>query len=696
MTAMAQHLSPFQEVAYTPDRDIVKGYHKLAAAYLSVMYGHDYEHILELCREVFIPNENGFKEAKFKVFKKNKVGDRVPTVMTAREFFGEVEEKNYHLSPSLVAYTNTNDEQSVNAKGTEQFIDFRRLYKGKMKQAIAVSDKEAAQAFNEIQNALKIFNNAQSGGMSSSGTPLYNKSGHTSLTSFCRSLTSTANMLNERLITGNRLLLSYDKAMDLFISTLAHARRGEIAKVIKKYKMNYATIDQCMDMVRRCASYYWNDPTKLNAIENFFSILSPLELTIVLCSMDIRGLYVTNPELMKQFFSEWCHIPELPTDLNENNSCKPANSDYEILCVTKMGKKATKDQIAALNAYHIGLEVKWDDFIRAFLKADIPPSGMFDVKELVRENVLTSDTDSMIYSVDMIIDDFVDQNDLDMALSFNGVLTYFIRSIAVDQHARLSSNMNVAKKYLYRPNMKNEYLFSSYVTTSMSKHYFALQLMLEGILYDVPKLELKGVHLRGVKIALKVREFTGKLMRSVLDAIYDRKQIDPAELLAEIADIERSLIEEIESGGYSWLTKNTIKEESAYSNPASSIFFYHEIWEEVFAGRYGDAPTLPYKAYKVNLSMSNKTKMRNYFDSMKGTIFGEKLEKALESRNNLTSVYIPVDMISGMGGIPKEILPVVDTRLIISQNLKSIYAILEALGLYILNGKTTRLVSDEH
>lgn len=696
MTAMAQHLSPFMEVEYKPDRNLVKGYHKLAATYLSAIYKWDYNTVLELVEKVFIPNENGFKEAKFKVFKKNKVGDREEVVMPARAFFDEVEQKNYHLSPSLVAYTNTLDEQSVNAIGTDQFIEFRRLYKGKMKGAIAASDKEAAQAFNEIQNALKIFNNAQSGGMSSSGTPLHNKSGHTSLTSFCRSLTSTANLLNERLVTGNRLLLSYNISMQLFISTLAHARRDLIKAVIKKYKMNYATVDQVMDMVKRCSGYYWNDPVGMGAIKMFMECLSPLELTIILCSMDLRGLYTTNPELMKRYFDEWCHIPAFPEVIDETNSIKPANGDYETLCVTKLGKKATKDQIAFLNAYHVSMEQKWADFIQAFLKADIPPSNIFSVKELVRENVLTSDTDSMIYSIDMIIDDYVDPTDMQGGFAFNGVMTYFVRCIAVDQHARLSRNMNVTKKYLYRPNMKNEYLFSSYVTTSMSKHYYALQLMLEGILYDVPKLELKGVHLRGIKIAQKVREFTGRLMRDVLDALCDRRQLDPAELLAEIGDLERALIEEIERGGHTWLTKNTIKEESAYSNPESSIYYYHELWKEVFEEQYGEAPTLPYKAYKVNLDLNNKTKMKNYFDSIAHTRFGRKFEEYVSTRSNLTSVYIPMDMIDAMGGIPKEILPIVDTRLIISQNFKSIYAILESLGLYIMNSKVSRLVSDEH
>ncbi|TQH36880.1 family B DNA polymerase, partial [Pseudomonas aeruginosa] len=70
--------------------------------------------------------------------------------------------------------------------------------KGKKQAAKDVGDEEAEKAFHEIQNALKIFNNSQSGGMSSSGTPLFNKSGHTTLTSTCRALTSTANLINER------------------------------------------------------------------------------------------------------------------------------------------------------------------------------------------------------------------------------------------------------------------------------------------------------------------------------------------------------------------------------------------------------------------------------------------------------------------------------------------------------------------
>lgn len=694
LAKIEDHLSPFQEPVYKTNRNFLKAYHYQAAYMLSVVYNYDYDSLLEIISKVFVPNENGFKEAKFRVFKKDKHGDRVPMVMPTREFFNTVVQNNWHLSPSLVGYTHTDEEQSVNAAGTEAFIEFRRLYKGKKGQAKEAGDKEAEVAFHEIQNALKIFNNAQSGGMSSSGTPLFNKSGHTSLTSTCRALTSTANLINERLITGNRLLLSYNKTIEGFIAQLQYTDQGLVQEVLTENNMAYATVDQVMDMVSRCARYYFNNPTSLGAIRLFLMGLTGLELTVLLCTLDLRGLYTTNPQVMRQFFNDWCNIPELPAGAKAEDFPKPVNSDYKILCITKLGEGATAAAINHLNAYHITVEQKWEKFLKAFFKAKIPPTGIFNVKEIVRESVMTSDTDSVIYSVDTVIEDYA--ADPVTALRFNGVLTYFIRSIAVDQHAKLSRNMNVADKYLFRLNMKNEYLFGSYVTTSMSKHYYALQLMVEGILNKKPELELKGVHLRGVKIAQLVRDFTGRLMRQVLDTLYTRGKMDAPQILHDVAEIERALFDNIRQGGWDWLTKNSVKEEAVYKTPDSSIYFYHKLWEQVMSVKYGEAPPLPYKAYKVNLDLDGKKKLEKFFETLEDENFKAAIKYFLQDKTGLTSIYIPTDMMEAIGGIPKEFVQFVDARQLVTQNLKSIYAILESLGLYILNAKSTRLVSDEH
>lgn len=684
--------SPFISTEYRANRNLEDNFHKQVATFLQAAYGYEYKSVLSLVKAIFVPGKNGFKEAKFKVFKKDKYGDRQAVVMNARDFFTEVEEKNYHLSPSLVAYKNIEEEESVNAYGTGMFIENRRLYKG-YRQAAARGTEEY-KAFHEIQNALKIFNNAQSGGMSSSGTPLHNKSGHTALTSICRCLTSTANVVNERLITGNRLLLNYDKTMELFVSTLSFSRKEKIQAVIDKYKMNYATVEQVMSMVRHCSNYYHRDRVGIAAVEQFVKSISALDRTIILCTLDLRGLHTTNPELMKQFIGDWCKIPDFPTDLKEEDGLKPDNGDRKVLCVTKLGKAATAAQINYLNKYHVGVEQKWSDFIEAFLKAEIPPSSIFSVKEMVRENVLTSDTDSSIYSVDLIAKDFV--NDEISGITFNGVLTYFIRCVAVDQHARLSKNINVANKHLNRNNMKNEYLFGSYVTTDMSKHYYALQLMVEGVLNKEMELECKGVHLRGVKIALKVRELANRLMVDVLNAIYNKQTLDAPKLLKEIGDVERELISDLKNGGWSWLGKATIKNEDVYTNPESSVYYYHELWQTAFAPQYGDAPELPYRAYKVRLNTLTKSKLETFIETLENEAFKKAFIEGTANRDGLGMLYIPEDMIENIGGLPKEILPIIDIRDIISENLSAIYTILKSLGLFITNKKITRIVSDEH
>ena len=268
--------------------------------------------------------------------------------------------------------------------------------------------------------------------------------------------------------------------------------------------------------------------------------------------------------------------------------------------------------------------------------------------------------------------------------------------VSVHQHAQLSKNMNVSEKNLYRLTMKNEFMFGSYVTTLMSKHYFATQMMVEGVMGKEIEMEIKGVHLRSSKVAAKIKEFAHKLMRDILDAVYESRMLNASTLLGEIADLEREIFKDLEEGSWAWLTRSTIKAEDTYTNPESSIFKYHGLWQEVFAPTYGDAPPIPYSAYKVNTKTLSKQKIAEYLEELGDTDVSRRLAKYLEKEDKLTSFYVPLDMVKNIGGIPKEMIIGSDPRSIIKQNLKSIYAVLETTGLYFINKKITRLVSDEH
>lgn len=696
MSAAIKFRSPFIDGDYNSDHDIHKHYHDQAALLISKKRSLPYEDVRKVVAERIRPNNGEFTDAKMQVLMKNKVGDRELKVITSSEFFGEVKRNNYHLSPSFVAYTHSDVEESINAIGTKRFIAQRNIYKKARDKARDAGDYHLINANNELQNACKIFNNAQSGAMSSNGTPLTNRTGHTTLTSTCRSLTSTVNMINEQLLAGNRFYNNYENTLASILARLRYTDFDQLEKVIKKYNMNYATFDQVKAMLRECTKIYWPNEKRFNELLDFVKLLNPLELTAVLAIMDFKGLATCNKEVTAEMLRDFCEIPEIPEAANEDDYLAPDNGDRYTLCVSKLLIKPSKLQLNNLNDHHVRMEQKWAEFIEIFLKSEIPPTDIYDIKDMVRDVVLTSDTDSSIYTVDLVVEEFT--SDIDTALRLNAVLTYFIRMIAIHQHAQLSANINISKKNLYELSMKNEYLFGAYVTTLMSKHYFATQVMVEGVLNKKIEMEIKGVHLRSAKIAKAIREFTFKLMRQVLDAIYHKQKLEAAEILFEVGEIERAIIEDTKQGGWSWLTRNTIKSDDVYTKPDQSVYFYHKLWQECFADKYGDAPELPYSAYKLNVDLNSKTAIKNWLDNMADKELATRLENLFKetSRDKFNSLYVPAERLTMLKSIPIEMIEAADVRAVIKQNLKSTYTVLEALGLFICNSKITRLVSDEH
>lgn len=685
-------LSPFVDADYHSDRNLVKHYHDQMINYLQKRFKITLEQATQIVKKRFIPNNGTYEDRKFKVLEKNKYGDRVLKLMTASEFFHTAHANNYHLSPSMVAYKNSEEEQSVNSIGTERFLKLRKLYKGKRQEAKGTGDKWAEKTYDVIQNALKIFNNAQSGAMSSNGTPLVNKSGHTTLTSTCRGLTSTANICNEKLLAGNRLYNTFENTIQNLISTVQYTDLDRMNSVMEKLGMNHATVEQVMNMIRHSTGRYWRNAKRLQTIEEMVNIMRPVELTAILCSMDLEGLRVTNQRTLYEFLDDFSHIPEIPEDAKAEDYPAPDTGDRYVLCVSKIVGKPSKLQINHLNAWHLQCEQKWNDFIEVFLKQDVPPSGVYNIKDMIREVVLTSDTDSSIYTVDTVVDNYT--KDRATSLRLNGVLTYFIRMIAVHQHAQFSENMNVAKRFRYRLNMKNEYLFGAYVTTTMSKHYYATQLMVEGVMNKDVEMEIKGVHLRSAKIAKSIKDFAHGLMREVLDAIHEHRQLDAADVLYRAAELEREIINDITSGNWTWLTKSTIKDGEIYAKPESSIFQYHVLWERIFAKKYGHAPELPYTAIKVNAKTLNRAAIQEWADGLDEDMRKEVLSH-FDDKTKLTTIYVPEECL-GAKGIPTEVIQAADIRSIIKQNLKCVYAVLESLGLFIVNEKITRIISDEH
>lgn len=683
--------NPFLSDKYTSDRNIFKHGVNQTAMIVARLQNEDEKVVQKNLVDFYKANRDEFKSRRAKVIIKNKNGDREVKVIPISSVLKHVQDKNYHFSPSMIGYVNSDEEECVNAIGTRQFIANRKFYKDKRQEQSKGS--ELYGKFNELQNAFKIFNNAQSGAMSSEGTPINNKTGHTSLTSSTRCLTSTANLINEQFIAGNRFYNTPENTLQSIMARLRVTNLEAVEKVMTKWNMHVPTVDEVMECVTVCSRRYWSSDSTMRYIRAFMETLNGTELASILYTLDLVSMFRYNRALISGMFDDYIKIPEF---VEGKEAAKPDNGDRYTLCVSKLPPKSSKDAINQLADYHLSIESKYYDLFRVFFKSKIPPSALFDVTSSVRDCVLTSDTDSSIYTVDEMIDTYTDNKEKGVAL--NGVLTYFVRMISVDQHAQLSANMNVSQANINLLNMKNEYYFGAYITTPMSKHYYATQLMIEGVALDKAGLEIKGVHLKNSKMSADIKDKAQDLMKAALAAIEDKQLMDAADVLHSIGEMERNVMTDLQNGKWSWLSRESVKNKAVYKNPDSQIYLYHEMWETVFADKYGPAPELPYTAVKMSVDLKSKTKLNAYIESIEDNFIRERMRSFMESKNktDLTNLYVPMERLQNLGDIPSEFKQAIDMRTVIKQNFKSVYAVLESTGLYFMNDSISRLVSDEH
>lgn len=685
--------SPFVSDEYDVDRNLIKHSIDQYATVISKIQNLPFDDVKKDLIDYFKAKKDDFKSKRAKILIKNKNQDREVKVVPFSSVLKHVQDKNYHFSPSMIAYKHSDEEECVNAIGTRDFLANRKFYKDKRQDAKAEGNKDLYIKYNELQNAFKIFNNAQSGAMSSEGTPINNKTGHTTLTSTCRCLTSTANLVNEQFIAGNRFYNTPENTMQSIVARLRVTNFDKVLQVMEKYKLYYPTADDVLKIVERCSRRYWESRSTMQYIKMFMESLNKIELATIAYTLDLVSLYNFNKVFIKQFFDEYVKVPNV---LEGKDGVKPDNGDKYVLAISKLPPDPEKIEINQLNEYHMELESKYFDFMNIFFKSPIPPSGLFDVIHAVRDCVLTSDTDSSIYTVDAMTEDYTD--DYEKGVRLNAVLTYFIRMISVDQHGQLSANMNVSKRNLRMLNMKNEYFFGSYVTTLMSKHYYASQRMVEGVANKEPEMEIKGVHLKSSKIAANIKGKAQEIMESVVNAVEQKKKLQAATILFEIGEMEREIINEIKNGKWSWLTRETIKNANAYTSPFSEKYMYHDMWEQCFVHKYGPAPELPYVAAKMPVDMGSKTKLKAWVESIQDTEIKERLITWLmeKGKDGLSNLYIPREILQNLGDIPTEFKEAIDYRTLIKQNCKSIYEVLHSTGIYVMNDNITRLISDEH
>lgn len=215
-------------------------------------------------------------------------------------------------------------------------------------------------------------------------------------------------------------------------------------------------------------------------------------------------------------------------------------------------------------------------------------------------------------------------------------------------------------------------------------------------MFEVSRMEVKGVGLRDSKVQPKINKKGKQLMSHIIDCVKAEQPIDLAAILKDIADIEREIYISVRTGKAEYLTTGQCKAANAYkSEEDNDTYKKYLFWRDVFSPSYGEIPPPPYSFYKISLTAHNRTGMNEWFDGLEDKQLAMRLKEwaLLNKKTSLTSVNVPASVVENMG-VPEAITRVADVRTVISNTMGVFYLILESLGIFLIDADNTRLISD--
>jgi len=629
-------------------------------------------------------------------------GDRDMTTTTLSKYIGSVIQNKDIIVPSFTVYDHPDKKRSLHADFLSGNIKKRNKHKAAAFEAYQNGDMGTYINNNVLQKVMKIFNNSLSGAYASNSTILYNPSQHYTLTSITRSVASIGNAVTESLVAGNKCLFTPDTTMNYITACITVPNMATIAMAIKHYSIAIPTVDDVYNMIRRSSDRYWTNTESHNMIYLYLSTLTNTELAAVMYVNDLYHLRAHNEELIKDFVwnlankvTVGCANPLKALNVNMeginnlvHHICMDnikgmkikyselQESDPELLMI--LGSTA-ENIYKVLSKYHL--------LIKAFLTTDMLPVDIANVKDLFRDVIVLSDTDSTCGSYDNWVHWYYGNDRFTPEAVALSAAVMTINTQAIDHNIKVfAKNMNIDTDRVDLLKMKNEFFFSQFVTANISKHYYANIEIQEGNVYSKPKLELKGVHLIASSGNQSIVKSAHDDMISFLESAKNDKKISAKEILTKVANLERSILKAISAGEISMFKYDKVKAAESYKDPdkSKSPYFHHMLWNEVFADKYGSPGEPTYMTLKVPTTLTSKKKLTEYISTIEDREVADRLSTTMAKYNKvMLGVFkVPLSIAGGEKGIPVEMLGALDTHRIVLDNMNIYYLLMETLGLF--------------
>lgn len=627
------------------------------------------------------------------------------------DLFKTASERKLIRAPSLTYFLPPEVKKSVLAEFIDHNVALRAVVKQEMFAARG-KDKVLESNKKNEQNSLKTRNNACSGAHSSKGTILHNQSTHAVLTSICRSATSYGNSNNEKLLGGSRHY--YNPSVVIYnLTSICNLIDFDVfGEIVERYNFHLPTTAEVMECIEYSIVNIWSSKKALDRIESYVDTLTPLEKAAFIYVGDLYHLRKHNPDFVFEYLKGYVQTTDVSLPKEEWKAVEDIMDgdlkSFVSLLRSDITKGTTYRDIKQEDEDSYGIlmatvklvyanTMKYKDFIREVLTTKCVPGSIARLPEVVRRISMVSDTDSTMATAQEWSEWFAGEGQVNSKLGndIGDTMIYVATQNIAHMMARMSANMGVTGKQIFRYSMKNEYKFGAFSLTNSAKHYFSVMASQEGATYPVPKLEVKGVGLRSSNMPVDIMADFHDTLHKMSCGVMMGEKIKLKPVLQRVSDYEHSIIGELLSGGFNHLRSGNTKGEDGYTNPMSSAYFHHVMWEECFADKYGSPGLPPYRHRKIKVTLSNKTAIKEWLTTIKDPAMKFRLEGffAKHGKAKIESLLLPEPILEQIG-IPEEIIPLINIREAAFSSVEPFYLLFDSLGVGLIDKKRSRLLSD--
>lgn len=682
------------EKALEPANDYIKQVATLVTKTCNISYDNAVKHVKDILKTKQITNPI----VKFKHKQEN--GDTIEETLSLTNYIKDAVKNNEIIVPSFTTYYHPSVKESLHANFLNINVKLRKSDKQNSHKYKQLGDKVKALYYETMQKVRKVANNSLSGAYASKSTILNNPSAHYTLTSMTRCVASVGNAITESLVAGNKHFRSPDIMINYISSIITDIDMNKVERVVNRFNLYTPTAEEVLETMLVSSDLYWKDLEFENKLLDILKCLNKFELTAVCYVNDLFHMKRFNQNFVKRMIGELAEKKVIGS-VNALREIEIAPEGvvilaHHILSVELKGKNIDYKELKESDPdllYTIGSVVRnimvvlerYKSLFEVFFVTNIMPIGIAYIKDIQREVIVLSDTDSTCGSYDHWVEWYFGEDKFTpeaIALSAS-VMT--INTQIMDHYLKiLSKNMNIENKNIELLKMKNEYFWTVFTAANVSKHYYADTLIKEGNVYKSPELELKGVHFIASSASQDLVARTLNMIKDINATASSGEKLSLTKYVNEVADMERVLIKAIKDGGVGIFKREKIKQASSYKlGPDKSPYLYHLLWEEVFSEKYGISGDPEYMAIKIPTNINSKKDMADYINNIQDKDIANKLSNFMTKygKEAIKTFRAPSAVI-GNSGIPDELLSAVDIKRIIFDNLNMAYLTLETIGFY--------------